>query len=86
MIKCKYFFTISGSVLIRIGIIPVKMLLQRWQQRNTFLLTTMHNSLLLKKKDSPNFKGKDLHGSYNHGERKNTLNALLRNQWLLIIK
>ncbi|XP_078331978.1 uncharacterized protein LOC111124318 [Crassostrea virginica] len=32
------------------------MLLQRWQQRNTFLLTTMHNSLLLKKKDSPNYK------------------------------
>ena len=46
--------------------------------RNTFLLTTMHNSLLLKKKDSPNYKGKDLHGSYFHRERKNTLNALLK--------
>ena len=45
---------------------------------NTFLLTTMHNSLLLKKKDSPNYKGKDLHGSYFHRERKNTLNALLK--------
>ena len=38
----------------------------------------MHNSLLLKKKDSPNYKGKDLHGSYFHRERKNTLNALLK--------